>query len=80
MSAQGDPSRTGGHANTGCGNSALQRNTIGSFNVAIGNNAGANLTTGDNNIDIGALGVAGESNTMRIGTVKQAATFIAGIR
>jgi Chaperone of endosialidase len=55
-------------------------NNTGSFNVAFGFNAGANLTTGSNNIDIGALGVAGESNTMRIGTVKQTATFIVGIR
>src|SRR5205823_12764376 len=58
----------------------LSRNTTGSFNLAVGLNAGANLTTGNNNIDIGALGVAGESNTMRIGTVKQTATYIAGIR
>src|SRR5207248_4998519 len=52
----------------------------GSFNTAVGTNAGANLTTGSDNIAIGALGVAGESNTMRIGTVKQTATFITGIR
>ena len=45
----------------------------------MGSNAGANLTTGNDNIDIVALGVAGESNTMRIGGVKQTATFIAGI-
>jgi uncharacterized coiled-coil protein SlyX len=30
-------------------------------------NAGINLTTGSNNIDIGALGLAGESDTIRIG-------------
>jgi len=43
--------------------------------------AGENLTTGNNNIDIGNLGVAGESNTIRVGTVgTQTATFIAGIR
>jgi uncharacterized coiled-coil protein SlyX len=58
---------------------ALQNNT-GSFNTALGFNAGANLTTGSNNIDIGALGVAGESNTIRIGAGRQTATFIAGIR
>jgi hypothetical protein len=45
----------------------------------LGSNAGANLTTGSNNIDIGALGVAGESNTVRIGTVKQTAAYITGI-
>jgi hypothetical protein len=38
-------------------------------------------TTGNNNIDIGNPGVAGESNTIRIGSVgTQTATFIAGIR
>ncbi len=42
--------------------------------------AGQNLTTGSNNIDIGNLGVAGESNHIRIGKVgTQTATFIAGI-
>jgi len=39
----------------------------------------ANLTTGDNNIDIGHLGIAGESDTIRIG-ILQTRTFIAGIR
>src|SRR5207249_4051057 len=48
--------------------------------IALGANAGQNLTTGDNNIDIGNAGVAGESNTIRIGTVRtHANTFIAGI-
>jgi hypothetical protein len=70
---------TTGNGNVAEGVGALQRNK-GSFNIAVGYNAGANLTTGSNNIDIGALGVAGESNTMRIGTVKQTATFITGIR
>ena len=43
--------------------------------------AGANLTMGSHNIDIGNAGVAGESNTVRIGTVgTQTAVFIAGIR
>ena len=44
--------------------------------------AGQNLTTGNNNIDIGAnvLGVAGESNKIRIGKQgTQNGTFIAGI-
>ena len=40
----------------------------GSSNIALGYFAGTNLTTGDNNIDIGNFGVAGESNTIRIGT------------
>jgi len=48
--------------------------------MALGYNAGVNLTTGSDNIDIGALGVAGESGTMRIGAGKQTRTFITGIR
>ena len=47
----------------------------------MGDSAGANLTTGSDNIDIGNNGVAGEGNTIRIGTSgTQTATFIAGIR
>ena len=68
-----------GKGNTAEGADALGSNT-GSFNAAVGFNAGANLTTGSNNIDIGAGGVAGESNTMRIGTGKQTTTFITGVR
>jgi uncharacterized coiled-coil protein SlyX len=46
----------------------------------LGSNAGANLTTGSNNIDIGAPGVAGESNKIRIGKQgTQNGTFIAGV-
>jgi hypothetical protein len=71
---------TSGNSNTGFGQGTLGKNTTGSFNTAIGFNAGANLTTGHDNIDIQAVGVAGESNTMRIGTVKQTATYITGIR
>ena len=66
--------------NTACGFAALQRNTTGNNNIALGATAGQNLTTGSNNIDIGNAGVAGESNTIRIGTVgTHANTFIAGI-
>jgi predicted ribosome quality control (RQC) complex YloA/Tae2 family protein len=55
-------------------------NTTGAGNIALGNFAGSNLTTGDNNIDIGNTGVAGEANTIRIGTIgTQTATYIAGI-
>ena len=62
------------------GFSALLNNT-GSGNVALGTLAGANLTTGNSNLVIGNLlgGVAGESNTMRIG-LSQFRTFISGIR
>jgi trimeric autotransporter adhesin len=46
----------------------------------VGNRAGRNLTTGNDNIEIGNLGVAGEADTIRIGTVgTQNGTFIAGI-
>src|SRR5438045_1219978 len=66
--------------NTACGFAALQNNTTGFSNIALGATAGQNLTTGSNNIDIGNAGVAGESSTIRIGTVgTHANTFIAGI-
>jgi len=71
-------SNTTGKGNTAEGSTALQKNT-GSFNTALGFSAGANLTSGHDNVDIDAGGVAGESNTMRIGTVKQTVTFITGI-
>jgi trimeric autotransporter adhesin len=46
----------------------------------LGAGAGSNLTTGNNNIDIGSGGVAGESNTIRIGNpALQTAVFITGI-
>src|SRR5262249_11814938 len=49
-------------------------------NIALGDRAGVDFTTGSNNIDIGNRGVAGESNTIRIGTGgNSTATFIAGI-
>jgi Chaperone of endosialidase len=71
---------TTGDANTAHGYDALLNNTTGSGNIALGNFAGSNLTTGDNNIDIGNLGVAGEANTIRIGTTgTHTAAFIAGI-
>ena len=67
--------------NTGVGFAALFA-TSGSFNTALGWHAGLNLTGGDsNNIDIGANveGVAGESNTIRIGNSDITDTFISGI-
>jgi hypothetical protein len=73
-------SNTTGSSNTAEGFDALFNNTTGSSNIAVGLGAGGNLTTGSNNIDIGALGTAGESNTIRIGkSGTQTATFIAGI-
>ena len=69
-----------GLRNTAAGWSALGRNTTGSDNTALGNLAGDNVTTGSDNIHIGAQGIAGDSNTIRIGTSGlQTGAFIAGI-
>src|SRR5262245_57311437 len=71
---------TTGNDNTTDGAHSLGANTTGSGNIALGFGAGANLTTGNNNIEIGNAGIAGEANTIRIGTVgTQLKTFIAGI-
>ncbi len=68
-----------GSNNTADGQNAL-RNTTGNSNIALGSYAGFNLTTGSNNIDIFDRGVAGDANTIRIGTQgTQTTTFIAGI-
>jgi hypothetical protein len=65
--------------NTAFGSQALLANT-GAGNIGIGYQAGMSLSSGDNNIDIGNIGVAGEGNTIRIGTpATQTATYIAGI-
>ena len=70
---------TGGN-NLADGVNALFNNTTGHSNLAFGTAAGMNLTTGSNNIEIGNVGVAAESNAIRIGTVgTQQATYIAGI-
>ena len=69
---------TSGIRNTAVGHHALLNNSTGSNNIVLGANAGANLTTGSNNIDIGSVGVGGESNTTRIGTL-QTRAFIKGI-
>jgi uncharacterized coiled-coil protein SlyX len=71
---------TTGNDNTADGVNALYDATTGSDNIALGFSAGFYLTTGDNNIDIGNLGVADESSTIRIGNPNQTRTFIAGIR
>jgi hypothetical protein len=73
-------SLTTGDDNTANGNLALFNNTTGSNNIALGYTAGLNLTTGSHNIDIGSRGVpGGESRTIRIGSVLQRNTYIAGI-
>jgi hypothetical protein len=72
-------SNTTANANTADGFFALFLNT-GATNIAVGHQAGSALTTGNNNIDIGNVGVAGESGTIRIGDPASAtACFIAGI-
>ncbi|MEO5753298.1 MAG: tail fiber domain-containing protein [Chthoniobacterales bacterium] len=54
--------------------------STGEGNTAIGTLAGFKLTTEKNNIDIGHQGVAGDANTIRIGTPRtQKNVFIAGI-
>jgi len=71
---------TTGSNNTAVGQNGLRSNKTGSSNIGLGVNAGSDLTTGDNNIDIANRGVAGESNTIRIGKQgTETATFIAGI-
>jgi uncharacterized coiled-coil protein SlyX len=73
-------SNTTGGNNTATGIEALFLNTNGNSNIALGFQAGQDLTTGSNNIDIGNAGIAGESDTIRIGTEgTQKSTFIAGI-
>ena len=70
-----------GANNTAVGRVALYDNTSGDNNTALGSFAGHDLTTGDNNIDIGfnVVGVAAESNTIRIGNTDITDTFIRGI-
>ena len=73
-------SNTTGSYNIATGLGALQNNTTGYANIALGLQAGYNVTTGHDNIDIANRGVAGESDTIRIGTSGvQVATHIAGI-
>jgi hypothetical protein len=69
-----------GIQNTADGAFALHSNTVGSGNIAIGYQAGSALTTGNNDVLIGNIGVAAESNTIRIGDPAiHTAVFLAGI-
>lgn len=69
---------TGG-TNTAVGSGAGSALTTGTGNILVGYNAGSSLATSDTgNIDIGHVGVAGDSNKIRIGT-SQTNTFIQGI-
>ena len=78
---------TTGDDNTANGFDALVSNTTGSNNTAtVVRSCNATVLAklvhshGNNNIDIGNAGVAGEANTIRIGTQgTQTQTFIAGI-
>ena len=59
---------------------ALYGNTTGNNNIAVGYAAGLSLTGGNNKIDIGNLGAAGDSDTIRLGTNGyETNTYIAGI-
>lgn len=69
-----------GFFNSAFGYLALYNNSTGSNNLALGHGAGSAFTTGDYNIAIGNSGVAGEANTIRIGSNNQTRAFIAGIR
>ena len=69
-----------GTNNTVVGSGALSAVTTGDSNIALGSTAGNALTTGDDNICIGNVGVAGESDTTRIGTfATQNTAFMAGV-
>jgi hypothetical protein len=72
---------TTGGGNTASGVGALSNNTTGAGNTAVGYLAGADLTTGVNNIDIGSnvAGLAGESNTIRIGNPDITDAYVSGI-
>src|ERR1051326_4691021 len=71
---------TTGTKNTANGSFALYNNSAGSGNIAIGYYAGSAVTAGSNNVLIGNIGVAGESDTIRIGDPAiHAGIFLAGI-
>ncbi len=72
-------SNTTGGFNQAIGYAALYFNVTGNNNIALGQGAGYNIT-GSNNIDIGNVGVAGESSTIRIGDSSQTRTFLSGVR
>src|SRR6266516_2001120 len=73
------PSNTIGGGNTAIGPGALFNNTTGNDPIALGHAAGLFLTPGADNIDIGNNGVAGDFDTIRIGSSVQGAIYLAGI-
>jgi hypothetical protein len=70
-----------GSNNTLIGLQAGNALTTGSGNIALGFQAGSNaIVAGNNNIHIGHVGVAGDSNTIRLGDgVTQAHTYLTGV-
>jgi BclA C-terminal domain len=73
-------SNISGDCNVAVGESALLANTTGDNNIAVGCDAGSQATTGSNNIYVGNIGVAGESDTIRIGDPAiHIKAFVAGI-
>lgn len=70
-----------GNTNTAVGSSSATSLASGSGNVCIGYNSGSNYSSSEsNNIVISHVGVAAESNKIRIGTSgTQNACFVAGI-
>jgi hypothetical protein len=64
--------------NTALGTNSLY-NCVADNNTALGISAGMNIKTGSNDISIGNVGVADESNTIRMGNETHTNTFIAGI-
>ena len=72
---------TTGNNNVAVGAAALAKLTSGGGNIAVGTGAGGNLGAAEsNNIYVGNSGIAGESNTIRIGFIgTQTAAFVAGI-
>ena len=67
--------------NIALGRAALYKTDSGDSNIGIGVSAGLNQTTGDGNITIGSgsLGVAGESNQLRIGNGNSLVTISASL-
>jgi len=72
-------SNTTGIRNIGIGSNALYGNVSGSYNIALGFDAGYNQTTGSDNIYFNNVGVAGESQTLRLGTTGTAGVVGSGI-
>ena len=68
-----------GIGNSAVGNNALLNNTRGRYNTAIGWRAGQRVTAGNDNIIVANPGVAGESQTMRLGKQGSLGTIGSGI-